>query len=399
MGAPDMALAVLPHPFGGLSVEEINAKVDTGFDDIVSLAQKWTPSKRSADSQTKTPYPAPRFKFTGSEPEVSQLYYKRKWTDGLPIVAPTTERVQAMLKGTSLPPDKVIGYVPPRNGVLTVELAATYAVMAGAKPEYLPVIIAAAEAVLDPRHDWRMATTTTNPNALFLVINGPIIKELGIQYGIGALAPSPEGMPNATIGRAVNMMMDVIGDSQPPTDKSTLGTSLSYTMVVGENEDASPWTPLNAQLGLKPGTSSVTVFEVRSFVNFNMSRFTDGEHLLLAMGKTISAVTGIAENGLDCTPDAPKLVVFGPEHAALVAKTGMTMDQVKKYLFESSRVSKMDYLFRNNGFAPVCRQDEPLISLVPSPDNFLLMVAGGQGKHSVYMDTSKYTAVTREIVK
>ena len=394
-----MALVVIPHPFGGLSEEAIRAKADAGYDKMVAIARKWQPAQNT-EVKERPYYPAPTFKRSGTEEEISDLYYERKWTDGLPIVAPSKERVQAMLKGTSLPPDTVLGYVPPRQGILTVELAATYAVMAGAKPEYMPVIIAAVQALLDPKHDWQMATATTNPCSTLIVVNGPIVKELGIQYAEGAFGPGPKARPNATISRAVNMMTDVVGGSLPPVDKSTIGYPMSYAgFLVGENEDANPWEPLNVQLGMKKGTNSVTVLQVRAISNFNMSKPTTGEPLLYAFARTMSAVTGIAEQGVDCTDDAPKLMMIGPEHAKIIADDGWTLPEIKKYLFEGSRIDKATFLVRNNFVAPICQEKSPLLSLVPKAEQILVMVAGGAGKHSLYMDTSKYPAVCKEIIK
>jgi hypothetical protein len=285
-------------------------------------------------------------------------------------------------------------------GVLTVELAATHAVMAGARPQYLPVILAAAEALLDPRHDWRSATTTTNPCAPFIVVNGPIVKELGIQNGTGALAPGPLSEPNATIGRAINLIMDIVGGSQPPSpDKSTLGTPASYTMVVGENEGANPWATLSVQQGAKPGTNTVTVFEIRSFVNFNLHEPNTAEGLLHPIAKTIGPVVGLAENGFECKEEVKELLVLSPEHADTIFKEGWNLDRVKNYLFETSRISMADYMIRNNNKKPGCRQNETTPTVVAAPGCFLIMVAGGEGKHSVFMETTRYVPVTKEIKK
>lgn len=397
LGSSDMAHVIVQHPMGGIKLEDIKAKADAVYSDIVKVAEKWTPT--DGPLQQRQAYPATSFGFKGTEVEVSDLYYKRAWTDGLPIVAPAKERVAAMLKGTSLKPDTVIGKVPPRNGVLTVELAAVHAVMAGAKPEHFPVILAACEALLNPRHDFRGATTTTNPCAILLVINGPVIKELGIQYAAGALAPSPASLPNAVIGRAVNLIMDVVGDSQPPKDMSTLGNAGSYTMVLGENEEANPWKPVSVQQGARPGASTVTVFEMRSFVNNNLHEPNTAEGLLHPISLTIGRVSGLAESGLECGTETRHLLILSPEHAATIAKDGWTLEKVQNYIFENSRIPMSDYLIRMNGKAPACRNEEKNISIMPAPSGFLVMVAGGPGKHSVYMDTARYIPITVEVDK
>lgn len=397
-GAPDMAFVVVPHPMGGIKLEEIQAKADAAFDDIVAAATQWQPSSLEAPP-AKPPYPAETFTLTGTLDDVIAFYYKNGWTDGLPIVPPTPERVAEMLSGTSHKPDEVIGLVPPRMGVLTVELVAVHAVMAGAKPQYMPVLLAAMEALLDPAHEFRAATTTTNPCAPILVVNGPVRDDLGIQYGTGALAPSPYSEPNATIGRALNLIADVIGGSKAPSpDKSTLGFPGSYTMVLGENEEANPWhVPLNVQMGWPAGSNTVGVFEVRSFVNFNLHNPNTAEGLLHPMARTIGLVAGLAENGIECGEDARKLLVLSPEHAATIHGDGWTLDQVKQYLFENSYVSMSDYLIRNNGKAPRCRADQDPLTVTSRPEDFLVIVAGGEGKHSVYLETTRYVPVVKSI--
>ncbi len=399
VGAPDMAFVVVPHPMGGIKLEDIRAKATAAFPEIMKAATQWKPGT-TAVRAAKAAYPAERFTLRGTVSDVTALYYGKKWSDGLPIVPPTPERVKAMLGGTTRKPDAVLGIVPPRMGVLTVELAAAHAVMAGAKPEYLPVILASAEALLDPRHDWRSATTTTNPCAPLIVVNGPIVKELGIQYGTGALGPGPFSAPNATIGRAVNLIMDIVGGSQPPSpDKTTLGTPASFTMVLGENEKANPWSALNVQQGTKAGASTVTVFEVRSFVNFNLHEPNTAEGILHPIAKNIGPVVGLAENGFECKPDVKELLILSPEHADTIFKDGWSLERIKNYLFETSRIPMADYLIRNNNKKPGCRQDETMPTVVAAPGCFLIMVAGGEGKHSVFLETTRYLPVTKEIVK
>ncbi len=124
----------------------------------------------------KPAYPAERVSVKGGAEELNKLFFAKGWSLGLPVVPPTPDRVKEMLTGTSLKPDYVIGKVPPRMGALTVELAAAHAVMAGCKPAYMPVLIAALRAMLDPRANWRGATTTTGTTSLLVIVNGPIVQ-------------------------------------------------------------------------------------------------------------------------------------------------------------------------------------------------------------------------------
>lgn len=403
MGMNDMCIVQAPHPIGGLSRDEVRAKADNVFPEIVKAAEHWTPTARNAAAPARKPYPASHFTVKGSEEDIAALLFKRKWTDGLPVVPPTPERVAAMLKGTSLSPDTVLGEVPPRDGILTVELAAVYAVMAGCEPEYMPVIIAACQALLDPAHEFRQATTTTNQSGFLIIVSGPIVKELGIRSGAGLFGPDPTSKANAAIGRAVNLIMDILGDSTPPPggkDNSTFGLPGSYTMCAGELEEVNPWgMTIPVQQGFQKGTNAVTVFETRSYINLNLHSPNTAETLLHPMAKTIAASTGLGESGFGCTDAYKELLILSPEHVATMTNEGWTFDQVRRYLWENSRVDAKDYFIRNGNKPPLCRADDPNPTVLKAPENLMIMVAGGAGKHSMYMETTRYAPITKEIVK
>ena len=229
-----MCFVTVPHPLGMISKEEVNAKVDTAFDDIVKAATAWTPSKEKQDAQVK-PYPAKRFKFSGTYADVNDMFQKRKWSLSLPIVPPTVDKVAAMLKGTKRNPAEVLWVVPPRQGMLTVELVAALGVMAGAKPEHMPLLIATVEAMADPVAAWRGPTTTTAATVPVFFISGPIIEKLKLNPGTGT-AGGENPVTNA-LGYFVNLVGDVVGGSVPPNfDKSTQGSSFDLVAnVICEN--------------------------------------------------------------------------------------------------------------------------------------------------------------------
>ena len=206
-----MCFVTVPHPLGMISKEEVNAKVDAAFDDIVKAATAWTPSKEKQDAQVK-PYPAKRFKFSGTYADVNDMFQKRKWSLSLPIVPPTVDKVAAMLKGTKRNPAEVLWVVPPRQGMLTVELVAALGVMAGAKPEHMPLLIATVEAMADPVAAWRGPTTTTAATVPVFFISGPIIEKLKLNPGTGT-AGGENPVTNA-LGYFVNLVGDVVGGYQ-----------------------------------------------------------------------------------------------------------------------------------------------------------------------------------------
>jgi hypothetical protein len=200
----------------------------------------------------------PRLLAPASEDDLQKLFIDNYWTDFMPVVLPTEERVAAMLRGTSHPPDKVVGRLRPTNfreaWELTVEKVAVNAVMAGAKPEYLPVILALASSGISAR------SSSTTSLAVTAVVNGPIRDEIGMSSGIGALGPYNHA--NVTIGRAYNLLsINGQGGSVPgDTYMGTLGNAYNYSAAFAEAEDRSPWQPFHVQQGFKPADSTVSVF-------------------------------------------------------------------------------------------------------------------------------------------
>lgn len=174
--------------------------------------------------------------------------YEQGWTDGLPIVPPRPEVVARFVEASQRAGDEVIGVLPPRKGRATVEVLAVNAVMAGCRPEYMPVIIAAVEGLLDPAYPLEFMQVTTNPMTPFLLVNGPIRNELEINYGTGCLGPGWRA--NATIGRAIRLIMINAGGALPGVySKVSFGSPLRYSYICGENEEENPWTPFHVDRG------------------------------------------------------------------------------------------------------------------------------------------------------
>jgi hypothetical protein len=200
----------------------------------------------------------PRLLAPDTEENLERLFLERHWTDCLPIVLPTEARVAAMLAGTRQAPGKVVGRLSPTNfresWELTVEKVAVNAVMAGARPEYLPVILAMAASGVTARN------SSTTSFAGIAVVNGPVRNEIGMNAGIGATGPYNHA--NATIGRAWNLLSQNLQGGSVPGESymGTLGNSMSYSFAFPENEERSPWAPLHARYGFKPHESAVTVF-------------------------------------------------------------------------------------------------------------------------------------------
>jgi len=248
--------------------------------------------------------------FSGDLAEVQRFFYKRGWTDGLPIIPPTREAVDEMLEGTDLPPDHVVGKMIPRLGKATVEKIAINAVMAGALPTAMPVLIAAIEAMLDPLSEFGIFEVSTGSWSPFLLVNGPIREQIRINGSSGAL--SPGDLPNAAIGRAIGLIVRNLGGARKGLeDMGVLGNPAKYSMVLGENEENSPWDPHHVQNGFAREDSCVTVSFPNSYVQI-VPRGTDDRGII----DTIRDRLGPSWRQLT--------LMVCPSHAATLAEAGWT---------------------------------------------------------------------------
>src|SRR5262245_772615 len=184
--------------------------------------------------------------------------YERGWTDGLPVVPPTEARVRAMLDAAGLEPGQQIAFITNRQVAVIAEKVAINAVMAGCKPEYFPVVVAAVEGIADPRWGYHGPATSTGGAGVLMIVNGPIARRLDFNSGDNLFGPGWRA--NATVGRALRLVMrNVIGTLPGRLDRGTIGHPGKYTYVIAENEVDSPWTPLSVERGCPPGVSAVTV--------------------------------------------------------------------------------------------------------------------------------------------
>ena len=201
---------------------------------------------------------AQRIEVGALEDEI-ETCFARGWSDGLPVVPPTEERILRMLSGTTRSPDEVVGIVPPNYNTCTVEKVAINAVLAGCKPEYLPVVLAAVEAALTEAFCMHGLLATTFFAGPMIVVNGPIIREIGMNARVNALGQGNRA--NATIGRALQLVIRNIGGGVPGgIDRAMLGNPGKYTFCFAEREDDSPWESLAVERGFEPDASTVSLF-------------------------------------------------------------------------------------------------------------------------------------------
>jgi len=325
------------------------------------------------------------FAFPDGWEAIDAHYQERGWTDGLPIVPPTEDAVAEFLTQTDRDPREIVGVLPPRQGEATVEKIAANAVMAGCRPEYFPVVLAAIEALADPLFNLDSIQATTHPVAPLIVVNGPIVQAIGLNAGYNAFGQGVRA--NLTIGRAVRLVLMNVGGGLPGTgDRSTQGSPAKIAYCVAENEAENPWEPLHVEAGLPADASTVTVFGCEGPHNIQDHYSNTGLGVLL----TIAGAMGQAGSNNLLGAGWP-LLSLGPEHAATIARDGYTKRQVKEFLFEHAR-----FPFARLG-AECQRQQVEHRGAVAAPDTMLpivrqaedisVIIVGGAGKHSCWQPT------------
>ena len=373
------------------------------FDDIVKAATAGTPSKENQDAQVK-PYPAKRFKFSGTYADVNDMFQKRKWSLSLPIVPPTVDKVAAMLKGTKRNPAEVLWVVPPRQGMLTVELVAALGVMAGAKPEHMPLLIATVEAMADPVAAWRGPTTTTAATVPVFFISGPIIEKLKLNPGTGT-AGGENPVTNA-LGYFVNLVGDVVGGSVPPNfDKSTQGSSFDLVAnVICENAKETPWDKTFAEEQGFTRDDSVVTISTSYLANANIDHDSvASEDLLNTFSAGIAgSASGIASCLTVTIPDEKSpynkplsawsnsvsyaVLVISPEHAATMYRDMKSKDAIRDYLVKNTVLPYKFYTKATcvppEAFGPY--DANTLIPRFTQRESIKMIVSGGPGKQSQF---------------
>jgi hypothetical protein len=324
----------------------------------------------------------------GDESDALERFHAWGFTDGLPIVIPTRERVNRMCAGAKHYPLESIGNLAPRNGAATIQKIAINAVMAGCRPEHMPVLEAAVAAMLVPEFNLIGMQTTTHPCGLLAIVQGPVVARLQMNAGHGCMGPGNRA--NASIGRALRLILQNVGGAIPgATDKATQGSPAKAGFCFAENDAKSPWPPLRTTLGFGLDDSCVTVAAAEGPHNVNDHGSSDGESILNTIAQTMATV---GNNNLYVGGD--HFVVFGPEHAQAVARSGFSRADVQQYLYKHARVSvdrisaqKLEELTAWGGYAAQLEAWGGRIPLARGAELLRVLVAGGAGKHSCWIPT------------
>jgi len=405
LGVPALPIADIPHPMAGQPSEHVARVAKGALDEIVHIL---TGNAAELEKTYREKVVVPRtklrhkglfadkltagsddsFKAPDSGDAAGRLLYRRGWTDGLPVILPTRERFEKMIGHLNWDPKAVLGLVPPMLGEATIQKIAVNAVMAGCAPEFLPVVVAAVSAMLQKHFNLHSLQTTTHLCTVLVLVNGPLAGELEINCGSNAMGQG--AMSNATIGRAIRLILMNIGGASPGVlDRATFGSPSKYSFCFAENEDENPWEPLHVERGFLKSHSTVTVIGAEGPHNVNDHGSNSAEEILT----TISGV--LATPGANHIYMAGEpLVVLGPEHAAIIARDGFSKQDVKQWLFENARVP-MRLISPGNlerfrkiypkRFSNLGSKDR--VPMVDSPDELMIVVTGGAGRHSAIIPT------------
>ena len=299
--------------------------------------------------------------------------FERGWSDGLPVVPPTDERILRMLGGTHRKPDEVVGLIPPNLAPCTVEKVAINAVLAGCKPEYMPVVLAALEAALEPEATMHGLVCSTCFSGPIIVVNGPITREIGMNSGINSLGQGNRA--NATIGRALQLIIRNVGGGRPgEIDRAVLGGPGKYTFCFAEDESDPTWMPLSVARGIAPDRNAVTLFQGDGIQGFIDQRSRTPEQLTKSLALSLLAVG----NWKLCEFTNAMLVLV-PEHYAIYRDAGWDRERITSALHAAMVRSGKDVVQGALGIGEgidVKRRDEMVNKFWP--EGLLIVRAGGQ---------------------
>jgi hypothetical protein len=443
-GIVDLPQANVPVEFTSLSDDDVEKEAEAAAEDIIKALT--TPLKAHAEkiiTPLETPKPPASYPVAApvsaeviefKAPSYGEAYdeFNRRFLDwglgdGFPLVPATREKVNWMLAGTHHAPEEVVAEIDPAKGRATVEKIAINAVMAGAQPEQLPVLLATVEAIVDPRFELMKCAMSTGPYTPFLWVNGPIIDQLGVNYGQGCLGPGAQSRANIAIGRALRLIMMNIGGAYVGIgDMDTIGSPNKFSMVVAENEKESPWAPYHVDKGFKAGESTVTALCIVSQNEIHALDSNTPEEFLFVYENTICGIgegSGIFGSPLSTDPAEDSywrgvgptkyghepVLLLPPSAAKTFAAAGWTKDAIRAYLFEHATITKRMWLEH-----PKFKLDEgrnmaakwrnaPLdakIPIVMFPEAFQIIVVGGPANKMSYCPVGgSSAAVTKSIDK
>lgn len=394
-------IAMVDFPIDMFLVESDVTPVKDRLDGFVAGLTRWQPRRIE-----RSPERSPMISVGGADysegfANFNSLSIRRLWGDGLPLVPPTEERVRWILHGADEPRDTVIGKFMPRGGVVTIEILAVALAMAGGRPEYLPVLRAAVEAILDPALDhagWQATSSSTFP---VVIVNGPVAEQIRLNAGFGLLGPDPRHPAGASIGRAVRLLQQNVGGALPGTGTMAMFGAMRYTNAVfAEDEAGLPdgWMAFNEErMGYARGTNSIAVNVASGATNI-IRRGVGTETLEFEATSSLLRIASYMKahnaNCLHAYRDgSPGILLFSRTVAQQLASLGWTKPSIQSFLWKHSRIATSEleqsgmtaWMQRYDAHAP----DDDLWPITSRPENIAIVVAGGSHPtHACWMQTS-----------
>ncbi|MFC1941071.1 hypothetical protein ACFLWL_01490 [Chloroflexota bacterium] len=385
------------------------------IDKVVYGLTKWQPKLKEKKIEVPEKLTVEGEDYEEAVVNMNNLFLRNFWSDGLPLLPPTEERVKRILTGTSLSPDTVIGKILPRGGISTVETLAISLAMAGGRPEYLPVLIAAIEALIDPGVQHQVLNATTCSIYPAVIVNGPVAKQIRLSSGYGCLGPNPEYPAGGAIGRAIRLILLIVGGGIPGRGSMAIyGGANRYTNIVfAEDEDGLPsdWEPINASyFGYPRGTNTVALHWVSGTNNVVGTSVGTAETALSTL-HTFAGMMGVTNwnywGRVERFEGSPGILLMARGTAQGLAKFGWSKEKVQAFLWENS---KIPWSMIKNACAPDKLKEriephKPYLSMnkpwpiTSKPENIMIAVAGGeQSGHGYWMQIgNSYHPTCKEI--
>jgi peroxiredoxin len=356
----------------GRQVDRVVGWDADGLEALLSISVTHEAPSRKPGCAAKNTYDAESLRvLDGAGFDELEEMFERGWTDGLPVVPPTPERVAAMLGGRE--PEEVLGEMAPAMAEITLERVAACSVLAGCRPEYFPVVVAAVQAVLEPAFNVGGQAVTTQPVGQVVVVNGPVRDAIGLNGSVGALGPGWRA--NMTIGRALRLVITLTGGGFPGRlDRAALAQPGKVGLCFAEDEEVSPWEPLHVSRGYDAGRSVVTVLGADAPLSISDHRSTGPEELARVLAEAAGATWSPNWWPLGGT----SLFVLCPEHARSFAEWGWGKERVRQAIFAAAQRPAAAVRWGETTPLVLEADDDRLVGKWSSAEEIVLVVAGGE---------------------
>lgn len=412
-GVPEAVPVIVPHCFSNKTEEEVAAMVADAFEAVLEgLTVDRKIQETMPEFERIVRDSAPDLLFRGADlmdafDDMQARFIGNGWSDGLPLIPPTHAKVEAMIAASGRDGNDVVGLFEPGFGVGTVRKIAANAVMAGCRPEAMPVVMAMMDCVLDPSIGLRTWAMSTGPQAPVVLVSGAIAEEIGMNNGICALGPGSISQVNIAIGRTLRLVMMNVGLSYPGiSDMDTIGTPMKFSACVAENEERTPWDSWREQQGFTKSESTVTVNVPYGMTEFYDFKNSDPELLIETLATLTRNTCGAPSHGAwliktnsPLSAGYPfhgtfgNLMLMAPDHAAAFDKAGWTPKDIREALHRATKLSFREVMLNQeyDGFRFAHPElswledaPETLVNVMPNAESFEFFVVGASAGRSQY---------------